>query len=183
MIAAANPIGGRYDSSVPFADNVELSDAILSRFDILCVVRDIVDDDLDRRLAAFVVDSHMISHPDLREMEQVQPQEKDEDTPISQQMLRKYIMYAKANCHPKMHNVDDDKIARLYAELRRESMVSGGIPIAVRHIESIIRMAEAHAKMHLRDYVVEDDVDMGVQRLTQFVALTMPLFCFLFFKL
>ena len=43
MIAAANPIGGRYDPSMTFADNVDLTEPILSRFDVLCVVRDTVD--------------------------------------------------------------------------------------------------------------------------------------------
>ncbi len=43
VIAAANPIGGRYNSSHTFAENVDLSEPILSRFDILCVVRDTVD--------------------------------------------------------------------------------------------------------------------------------------------
>ena len=43
VIAAANPIGGRYDPSLTFAENVDLSEPILSRFDILCVVRDMVD--------------------------------------------------------------------------------------------------------------------------------------------
>lgn len=43
IIAAANPIGGRYDPSMTFPDNVDLSEPILSRFDILCVVRDTVD--------------------------------------------------------------------------------------------------------------------------------------------
>jgi len=40
VIAAANPIGGRYDPSLTFADNVDLSEPILSRFDVLCVVKD-----------------------------------------------------------------------------------------------------------------------------------------------
>ena len=61
---------------------------------------------------------------------------------------------------------------RSYAELRRESIHAGGIPVAVRHIESIIRMAEAHARMHLRweredavrrsDHVNDDDVDVAI---------------------
>lgn len=42
VIAAANPIKGRYDVTVPFSKNVELTDPILSRFDIMCVVRDIL---------------------------------------------------------------------------------------------------------------------------------------------
>ena len=47
------------------------------------------------------------------------------------------------------------------SDLRRESLATGGIPIAVRHIESMIRMSEAHAKLHLRDHVTEEDVNMG----------------------
>lgn len=51
VIAAANPLGGRYDPSITFAANVNLSDPILSRFDILCVVRDEVDPIQDQHLA------------------------------------------------------------------------------------------------------------------------------------
>lgn len=64
MIAAANPIGGRYDPSFSFAENVELTDPILQRFDILCVLQDVVDPIVDERLATFVVGSHIRSHPD-----------------------------------------------------------------------------------------------------------------------
>ena len=63
VIAAANPVGGRYDSSRTFSDNVELTDPILSRFDIMCVVKDVIDPVLDERLARFVVGSHVRSHP------------------------------------------------------------------------------------------------------------------------
>ena len=82
---------------------------------------------------------------------------------ISQELLRKYIMYAKRTVHPKLQEIDQDKIARLYAELRRESLASGSIPITVRHIESIIRMSEAHARMHLREVVRSDDVDLAIR--------------------
>jgi DNA replication licensing factor MCM2 len=47
--------------------------------------------------------------------------------------------------------------------MRKESSVVGGIPIAVRHIESVLRMAEAHAKMHLREYVRSDDIDIAIK--------------------
>lgn len=63
IIAAANPIRGRYQSSLPFSQNVQLTEPILSRFDILCVVRDNVDKAADERLARFVVGSHIRSHP------------------------------------------------------------------------------------------------------------------------
>lgn len=162
VMAAANPTSGRYDSSTSFAENVDLSDAILSRFDCLCVVRDTVDPEKDRRLAGFVVDSHIKSHPNFEE-DDVESTAQLPPPPVSQELLKKYIMYARVHCHPKLHNIDDDKIARLYAEMRAESMKSGGIPIAVRHVESIIRMSEAHAKIHLREYVIEDDVNMAIR--------------------
>jgi DNA replication licensing factor MCM2 len=82
---------------------------------------------------------------------------------LPQDMLRKYIMYARDKVHPKLQQVDEDKLARLYSEMRRESLASGSIPITVRHLESMIRMAEAHAKMHLREYVRTDDVDVAIQ--------------------
>lgn len=87
VIAAANPIKGRYDSSLSFAQNVDLTEPILSRFgkrcsysfrakshaiifaDILCVVRDLVDPVLDERLADFVLQSHTRSHPDYVQSE------------------------------------------------------------------------------------------------------------------
>jgi len=63
VVAAANPVKGRYDASVSFANNVDLTEPILSRFDVLCVVRDVVDAAADEALAKFVVDSHVRAHP------------------------------------------------------------------------------------------------------------------------
>ena len=63
IIAAANPIRGRYNPTIPFQQNVELTEPILSRFDVLCVVKDSVDPVQDELLARFVVGSHLRSHP------------------------------------------------------------------------------------------------------------------------
>ncbi len=63
ILAAANPIRGRYNPTIPFQQNVELTEPILSRFDILCVVKDTVDPVKDELLAKFVTGSHFRSHP------------------------------------------------------------------------------------------------------------------------
>ena len=65
MIAAANPIKGTYNPSLNFIDNVDLTDPILSRFDILSVIRDDVEDSYDDAMATFVINSHMKSHPEV----------------------------------------------------------------------------------------------------------------------
>mmetsp|Transcript_15174 Transcript_15174/g.45748 ORF Transcript_15174/g.45748 Transcript_15174/m.45748 type:complete len:886 (-) Transcript_15174:420-3077(-) len=165
VIAAANPIGGRYDSSRTFAENVELSDPILSRFDILCVVKDVVDPVADEKLARFVVGSHRRSHPDRTEeaAEEARAEAESSSDIISQEMLRKYVTYAKQTCRPKLQNADYQKIAAVYTDLRKESAISHGMPIAVRHLESMIRMSEAHAAMHLREYVNDQDIDMAIK--------------------
>ncbi|KAL1488417.1 hypothetical protein ABEB36_014890 [Hypothenemus hampei] len=165
VVAAANPIGGRYDASMTFTENVNLSDPILSRFDILCVVRDEIDPIQDQHLAKFVVGSHIRHHPCKKDAEDAAQIENDLQVP--QEMLKKYIVYARENIHPKLQNMDQDKVAKIYTQLRQESLATGSLPITVRHIESIIRMSEAHARMHLREYVQDDDVNMAVRMMLE----------------
>ncbi|KAF7268896.1 DNA replication licensing factor Mcm2 [Rhynchophorus ferrugineus] len=164
VIAAANPIGGRYDASMTFTENVNLSDPILSRFDILCVVRDEIDPIQDQHLARFVVNSHISHHPANKNVEQT---EIESELQMPQDILKKYLVYARENIHPKLQNMDQDKVANIYSQLRQESLATGSLPITVRHIESIIRMSEAHARMHLREYVQEEDVNMAVRMMLE----------------
>lgn len=98
-----------------------MSDPILSRFDILCVVRDEVDPIKDQHLAKFVVNSHIRHHP--TNSGSPPPDEIVDKDAIPQEILKKYIVYAKQNVHPKLHNMDQDRVAKLYSQLRQESMV------------------------------------------------------------
>jgi DNA replication licensing factor MCM2 len=143
IVAAANPIGGRYNSTAPFSQNVDLTEPILSRFDILCVVRDTVDPIEDERLANFVVNSHGRAHPVAQatsnndtnmvdnEDEIDNNGEPRQEGEIPQELLRKYILYAREKCRPKLYQIDQDKIARLFADMRRESLATGAYPITV----------------------------------------------------
>ena len=163
VIAAANPVRGRYNAALPFGQNVNLTEPILSRFDILCVVRDVVDPVADERLARFVVGSHVRARGGAGDLAASLQAGYTPVQPLPQDLLKKYILYARAHIHPTLSAVDIEKMSRLYAELRRESLSSGSIPITVRHVESMVRMAEAHARMHLRDTVRSDDIDMAIR--------------------
>ncbi|EDK36250.2 hypothetical protein PGUG_00348 [Meyerozyma guilliermondii ATCC 6260] len=188
IIAAANPNGGKYNSTLPLSQNVDLTEPILSRFDILCVVRDLVNPESDERLASFVIDSHMRSHPasaedgenddDMEEdqdintprrktrqqrNEQALKEKESEISPIPQDLLVKYINYARVKVSPKLHQMDMDKVSRVYADLRRESVTTGSFPITVRHLESILRLAEAFAKMRLSDFVSQNDLNRAIK--------------------
>ncbi|KAJ3561705.1 hypothetical protein NPX13_g8842 [Xylaria arbuscula] len=173
IIAAANPIGGRYNSTIPFSANVELTEPILSRFDILCVVRDTVDPSEDERLARFIVGSHSRSHPSTLGAGESQDMDQDQETTqesqtapkegeVPQELLRKYILYAREHCQPKLLHMDEDKVARLFADMRRESLATGAYPITVRHLEAIIRISEAFCRMRLSEYCSAQDIDRAI---------------------
>merc|ERR1719228_2481951 len=110
VIAAANPIGGRYDPSMTFAENVDLSEPILSRFDVLCVVRDTVDPVQDEHLAKFVVGNHMRHHPgstpaDLAAMGADSLMNQGGTNlaglePVPQEILKKMIIYGREKVRP-----------------------------------------------------------------------------------
>lgn len=172
-----------------------MTEPILSRFDVLTVIKDEVNEEQDDALATFVINSHIKSHPDVRKTlmaqkeDQFNPDRAEQientnaylkesllnedrilsstDDLIDQELLRKYIIYARRYVHPKLNEIDKDKVTQFYADIRKESSVVGGLQIAVRHIESVLRMSEAHAKMCLRDYVRSDDIDFAIEMLLE----------------
>ena len=125
---------------------MDLTEPILSRFDILTVIRDEVQEDIDDQLATFVINSHMKSHPMCKmsddfpdkneEIKQqlaenmleneILTQMENNVTPLNQEFLRKYIIYAKRYCHPRLNECDSDKVTNFYKDIRRESMTVGG---------------------------------------------------------
>lgn len=103
VIAAANPIGGYYDSNMTLSENVNVSTTILSHFDIVCVVEDNRDPMENQLLAQFVVKSHQIHHPVNANVDLVMSQQSQANAlEIPQELLKKYIAYSKINIHPKL---------------------------------------------------------------------------------
>jgi DNA replication licensing factor MCM2 len=166
VVAVANPLEGRYDAQRTFAQNVNLSDPILSRFDVLCVLRDEADAVKDERLADHVICSHIRSHPEASgDDKSVQPKVQQQSShiePIDQDVLKNYIVFARKNCFPKITNIDKEKLANFYKLIRAEAFKSGGAPMTARHVESIIRMAEANARIELREHVLPKDLDHAI---------------------
>jgi DNA replication licensing factor MCM2 len=100
VIAAANPIGGYYNEQISFRDNIDLSEPILSRFDLLCVIKDKPNEEVDGRLANFVINQHLTNHPYLNIFDfpdLIQPPE-DKNSAVfkkSQDFIKQYIKYAR----------------------------------------------------------------------------------------
>ena len=147
ILAAANPQFGRYDPNRNFAENVNLSPVILSRFDLYFILRDVPDETRDALLTAHIIAQH-------RKMERAA--EATYDT----MYLRRYVAYAKTLA-PKLSDEAAQAISKFFLELRKAGGESS-VQITPRQLESLIRQGEARAKLMLRDIVTKEDVEVVI---------------------
>lgn len=204
VLAAANPVYGRYDQYKTPMENIGLQDSLLSRFDLLFIVLDKMDPELDRQISDHVLRMHRYrktgeqdgdvlplgssvdilatTDPDL-------DQEESSDTPIyekhdkmlhgqnkgkehrivSMQFMRKYIHVAKA-LKPSLTREAADHIADEYAKLRnqdnlQQENIARTQPVTARTLETMIRLATAHAKARLSKTVDLEDAQSAVELL------------------
>ena len=78
-------------------------------------------------------------------------------------MLRKYIAYARQYVHPTLSRAASDALKKFYLSLRTEQRRSDSVPVTARQLESLVRIAEARAKMELRDEVTEADAHDAIE--------------------
>jgi DNA replication licensing factor MCM6 len=136
ILAAANPVGGRYNRKTTLRANINMSAPIMSRFDLFFVILDECNETVDRHLAEHIVGIHQ-----LRD-EAVQPE-------FTTEQLQRYIRFAKT-FKPEFTPEAKEVLVQKYKELRSDD-AQGGIGrnsyrITVRQLESMIRLSEAIAK-------------------------------------
>jgi len=199
VIAAANPIFGQYDTHKDPHKNIALPDSLLSRFDLLFVVTDDIEDTRDRQVSEHVLRMHRYRQPGTEEGAPVREnaqqslnvalnQQADSTGPtevyekfdamlhagvkgtgrgankkpevLSIPFMKKYIQYAKTRIKPVLTQEASDRIADIYVGLRNDDMESNQrktSPMTVRTLETLIRLATAHAKARLSNRVEERD--------------------------
>ena len=161
VLAAANPVYGQYDKSQRVTENVGLPDSLLSRFDLLFIVLDQMDAATDRRVAAHVLQSHRQRH-EVEDAEDDAPNRMWDtpETTLSLPFLRKYLHYAKTCRKPVLTDAVRDVIVARYAELRASP---SALAVTARSLETIIRLATAHAKVRLNMTVDVQDVNTALE--------------------
>ncbi|XP_031711134.1 DNA replication licensing factor MCM6 [Anarrhichthys ocellatus] len=143
ILAAANPVGGRYDRGKSLKQNVNLSAPIMSRFDLFFILVDDCNEVTDYAIARRIVDLH------CRGDESV-------DRLYSLDEIRRYLLFAR-QFKPKISSESEEFIVEQYKRLRQRDS-SGGVSksawrITVRQLESMIRLSEGMARMHCCDEV------------------------------
>ena len=154
ILAATNPILGKYNPYQNLIDNITLPIPLLTRFDLIFVLRDTPTPGQDEKLATHILDVH-------RKRAYV------ESPPIQFDLLKKYIAFAK-NYSPVLTMEAENRIKEYYLQLRR-SASEGQIGATPRTLESLIRLASAKARLMLRDEVTEDDALTAISLMNKMV--------------
>ena len=194
VLAAANPIYGQYQSDVSASRNIGFPDSLLSRFDLCFIVLDEHSSELDRKISEKVLDNHMFTidaakfgddaedkviEPEIKleenkkttMYEKYNPRAKsDNNNILTKEFLRKYIYYAKSKINPSLTREATDYISKSWTNIREKSVSEEWkgktIPVTVRTLESLIRLATAYAKARLSQKVEKQDALNAVELLT-----------------
>ncbi|KAI9038625.1 MCM DNA helicase complex subunit MCM4 [Aspergillus affinis] len=157
ILASANPIGSRYNPNLPVPQNIDLPPTLLSRFDLVYLVLDRVDEQEDRRLAKHLVNMYLEDRPDNASEQEILPVE----------FLTAYITYAKNKIHPVLTPAAGKVLSDAYVNMRKlgDDIRSADrrITATTRQLESMIRLSEAHARMRLSPEVTAGDVEEAVR--------------------
>jgi len=147
ILAAANPMYGKYDPFKNITENVNLPIPLLTRFDLIFVVRDIPSKEKDEKIARHIIDLHT-------------PRGIDQRSVIDVDLLTKYLSFAKKGT-PDLTKEAEQKILDYYLKMRNvesEDMIT----VTPRQLEGIIRLSKARARLLLKDKVEEEDAERAI---------------------
>ncbi|KAI0135674.1 MCM-domain-containing protein [Daldinia grandis] len=160
VLAAANPIFGRYDDMKTPGENIDFQTTILSRFDMIFIVKDEHTRDKDERIAKHVMGIHMGG----RGIEE----QAESEVPV--ETMRRYLSYCKSRCAPRLSPEAAEKLSSHFVSIRKqvhaselEANARSSIPITVRQLEAIVRITEALAKLTLSPIATEQHVDEAIR--------------------
>jgi len=149
ILAAANPAFGRYDPYRTVAENITLPVTILSRFDLIFVLRDVPEKEVDAKMTEHILDLHRTGTPPV-------------EAPISPELLRKYISYSRS-VKPALTKEALERLKDFYLTMRSASETEGTpIAITARQLESLVRVAEARARAALRKEILAEDAEASI---------------------
>ncbi|KAF8202944.1 MCM-domain-containing protein [Pholiota molesta] len=164
VLAAANPVFGRYDEGRSPGENIDFQTTILSRFDMIFIVRDEHNEARDKMIAKHVMNIHM-NRPNVNG---------DEDGnavgEIPLEKMKAYIAYCKNKCAPRLSAEAQEMLSSHFVSLRKQVQQveqdndeRSSIPITIRQLEAIIRISESLAKMTLTPVVQNHHVEEAIR--------------------
>lgn len=165
ILASANPVESRYDPTKSVSDNINLPPTLLSRCDLIYVILDVPQEERDRALAKHI--TALFFTPEEKSLDQQDVEQSTGSTGLffPQRALMEYISWAKEYVQPVMTEEAGQYLAEKYVEMRKIGLrgTKKVITATTRQLESLIRLAEAHARMRLSEVVEKEDVVESVR--------------------
>lgn len=146
VLAAANPVESQWNKNKTIIENIQLPHTLLSRFDLIFLILDPQDELYDRKLAKHLVSLYY------------QGAEEAELEHLDMAILKDYLVYAKTFVQPRISEKASQTLISEYVEMRKVGSGRGQVSAYPRQLESLIRLAEAHARMRLSAVVDVIDV-------------------------
>ncbi len=163
VLAAANPIFGRYDDMKSPGENIDFQTTILSRFDMIFIVKDEHNEKRDIEIASHVMNIHTGRNTNGQQQQQI-----NADYDINK--MKRYILYCKSKCAPRLSDEAAEKLSSYFVEIRKQIHLTeqqrnerSSIPITIRQLEAIVRITEALAKLRLSPVATEEHVDEAIR--------------------
>ncbi|KHN74216.1 DNA replication licensing factor mcm-5 [Toxocara canis] len=165
VLAAANSVYGRWDEQKG-GENIDFMPTILSRFDMIFIVKDTHDVTRDTTLAKHVIAVHVNASSSHAQEQMIAEGE------LSLEFLKKYISYCRITCAPRLSEAASEVLVHNYVRLRNPPTDNeqkqgrshrSAIPITVRQLEAVVRMSEALAKMELQPFAGEKHVSEALR--------------------
>ncbi len=160
VLGAANPQYGRFEEHENISQQIKLPPPLISRFDLIFAIMDKPDREKDKNIAKHIMGLHQAGEK-LIEREDYEADERYVP-PLDKEFFRKYIAYAKS-IQPVMTDESKEKLEDFYLELRQSGSEEDSIPVTARQLESLVRLAEASARAHLRNTVTTDDAERAIK--------------------
>ena len=148
ILAAANPALGRYDPYRSITENINLPVTILSRFDLIFVIRDEPAKDFDERMAEHILILHRTGASPV-------------EPPIPLPLLRKYISYSR-QIRPVISDDASQRLQEFYLQMRTKETRESPVAITARQLEALVRLAEARARAACRKEVTVEDAQAAI---------------------
>jgi replicative DNA helicase Mcm len=145
ILAAANPKYGKYDTTQTILDNIDIPIPLISRFDMIWLIRDTVDEKSDEEKAKFILDTFT---GDVKMRTDI----------FDEQKLRSFVNHVRT-IEPVMTDEVKVRLAEIYKNMRKASNNNNGIAIGTRQLEALVRLTSAHAKLLMKTETDISDVE------------------------
>lgn len=170
LLAAANPKMGRFDRYEPIAPQINLTPALMSRFDLIFVLTDEPNVERDSHIATHILKSNYAGeltsnkHNSSINEEEIENATEVIKPEIEPELLRKYVAYARKNVFPMLTRVAMERFKEYYINLRSQGQDGNKpVPVTARQLEALIRLGEASARLRLSNWITEEDVDRVIK--------------------